>query len=159
MKVQNKPDLCAEREELIASHCQRLVGDLRQIDPVFYANYFHLGFAPDLAGEIEQIVLRNFPGGELSFSGLGDVAIDWDHKPVCGIDFEFYADGITVFFRLVIRARDHCVELHHIGFEPLLQTDNVQSPADNNTRTNNARLERALKKARCGNLHQALKAE
>ncbi|WP_075997083.1 hypothetical protein [Salaquimonas pukyongi] len=132
----------AERESILAEACGKLASDLRLIDPLSYANFFHLSQSPGVYEDICRLVMANFPSGSMQFSCSGDALIAWSGSPVVAIDLEFSDDSLHVFFRLVLNGEKTAVELHHIAFQA---ADGGEEPQP---QENNQRLLNALQSAR-----------
>ena len=135
-------DCLSERERIVAEACGKLASDLRLIDPLSYANFFHLSQSPGVYEDICRLVSANFPSGAMQFSCSGDALLAWSGSPVVAVDLEFSDDGLHAFFRLVLNGDKTAVELHHIAFD----ADGM--PAGMTPRENNLRLAKALEAAR-----------
>lgn len=130
-------DCLSERERIVAEACCKLASDLRLIDPLSYANFFHLSQSPGVYEDICRLVLANFPSGRMQFSCSGDALLPWSGNPVVAIDLEFSDDSLHVFFRLVLNGDKTAVELHHIAFHAG-DTQEEPRPQENNLRLANA---------------------
>lgn len=135
-------DCLGERERILADACSKLATDLRLVDPLSYANFFHLSQSPGVYEDICRLVLANFPSGAMQFSCSGDALVAWSGSPVVAIDLEFSDDSLHAFFRLVLNGDKTAVELHHIGFHA------GDNPGESKPQENNLRLTRALEAAR-----------
>ena len=105
----------AVQEKLIADAIRGVAIELRAVDAVDLVSYIHASKFANVGDLIDSSIELHFKPGTVRFSYSGDVRLDWFGKPVVGLDMEFHAGGVAVFFRMMLDALTVGVDLRHIS--------------------------------------------
>ena len=91
--------------------------DLRTIDVVDLVSYVRFGSFATLEDLVHSSTELFFRHGVLSFAWTAAVDMTWNEAPTFTVGMEFRHQAVSVFFDLVLRARDEAVEIAGILFD------------------------------------------
>lgn len=127
-----------EREKALAEGVRELASDLRLVEPVDFIDFVRSERFANIANLVASSAELFFKPGTIAFGYSGDIDLHWDQTPTVALDMEFRHRHVSVYFRLVLEARQAGVEITHIAF------DEASDEPDENTR----RLVAAISDAR-----------
>jgi hypothetical protein len=126
------------REKALAHTIKEVAAELRLVDVVDFIAYIRNEQFANIEDLVNSSAELHFKPGTLTFGWAADLAVDWSAPPKIKLDMEFRHLAVSIFFCLMLEARQASVDIHCVVFDRL-----SQNPVENTRR-----LAEALEDAR-----------
>ena len=118
--------------DLLANALVETIADLRLVDAGDMIGYITTGQwanIADLVASSSELFLRE---GVLTFECMADFALGWGTTPSISLDLEFQAQGVSVFFTLILGHNASVIDIKSIWFtkQPIDEDDGTRILAD-----------------------------
>ncbi|HWT30891.1 MAG TPA: hypothetical protein VN240_07680 [Propylenella sp.] len=132
-------DHTASRKRALLQGLAPVAAELRLIDVVELITFVRTENHPNLGDLVNSSVELFFKPGVLQYGWGAEVELKWSGAPAVMLDMEFRHRGVTVYFRLTLRATAFDIDLHYVSFEA-----KSECPEENTRRLEEAIADAAL---------------
>ena len=105
-----------EREKALADGLRDVAAELRLIDATDLIAFLRTEQFGNISNLVNSSTELYFKPGTLAFGKSGVVHLKWGEAPAVALDMEFAHRGVTVYFRLLLKALQAGVDITYIAF-------------------------------------------
>ena len=110
-------DHTATRKRALVQGLAPVAAELLLIDVVELITFVRTENHPNLGDLVNSSVELFFKPGVLQYGWGAEVELKWSGAPAVMLDMEFRHMGVTVYFRLTLRAAACNIDLHYVSFD------------------------------------------
>jgi hypothetical protein len=106
-----------EREKALADGLRDVASELRLIDAADLIVFIRTEQFGNIGNLVNSSTELYYKPGTLRFGRSGDIDVKWGGEPAVSLDMEFHHMQVSVYFRLMLEARQAGIEIDYISFE------------------------------------------